>query len=67
MDRDLKPPYVPPKDKVISDAEISKQEHVGKNVIDEIKVCLCIKPQAELGGTAYNPQKAKDPKWDQEF
>ena len=44
MDRDLKPPYVPPKDKVISDAEILKLEHVGKNVIDEIKVCLCIKP-----------------------
>lgn len=38
MDRQLKSPYVPPKDKLISEAEIRKNEAQGKLVMDEIKV-----------------------------
>ena len=38
MDKELKPPYLPPKDKMISDEEIEKQASLKKPVIDEIKV-----------------------------
>ena len=34
----MKPPYTPPKEKLISDNEMKKQENLGKLVIDEIKV-----------------------------
>lgn len=37
MDRELKPPYVPPKDKLINDKEIKKMEDKNKIVIEEIK------------------------------
>ena len=30
MDRELKPPYIPPKDKIISDKEIQRLEAEGK-------------------------------------
>ena len=30
MDRELKPPYIPPKDKIISDKEIQRLESEGK-------------------------------------
>jgi hypothetical protein len=39
MDKDLKPPFLPPKDKIISDHEIEKQAIQEKAVIEEIKVC----------------------------
>lgn len=38
MDRELRPPYVPPKDKLITDTEIKKMELQGKLVTLEIKV-----------------------------
>ena len=38
MDRELKPPYIPPKDKMISDNDVKKQEGMNVAVIDEIKV-----------------------------
>ena len=38
MDKELKPPYLPPKDKIISDHEIEKQAIMEKLVIEEIKV-----------------------------
>lgn len=38
MDRELKPPYVPPKEKLISDTEIKKMEQMNKKVYNEIEV-----------------------------
>lgn len=40
MDRQMKSPYIPPKDKIISDMEIKKLESLNKIVLDEIKVIL---------------------------
>ena len=38
MDKELKAPYVPPKDKMISDNDVKKMEALGKKVIAEIEV-----------------------------
>lgn len=38
MDKELKPPFYPPKDKMISESEILKQTNIERAVIDEIKV-----------------------------
>jgi cGMP-dependent protein kinase len=38
LDRELKSPYLPPKEKLISDADIKKAEQAGKKVINEIEV-----------------------------
>lgn len=38
MDRELKPPYVPPKGRMINDIEIAKLEQKKKKVMEEIKV-----------------------------
>lgn len=40
MEKQLKAPYIPPKDKIISEAEIKKMEGLGKLVMDEIKVLI---------------------------
>lgn len=40
MDKELKPPYMPPKEKIISDHEIEKQAILEKLVIEEIKVII---------------------------
>jgi hypothetical protein len=32
MDRELKPPYIPPKDKLLNDKEIQKLELQGKSL-----------------------------------
>jgi hypothetical protein len=36
----LRPPFLPPKKKMISDDDIKKMESAGKLVIEEIKVFL---------------------------
>lgn len=38
MDKDLKPPYVPPKEKILSEKELQKLETQGKKVMEEIQV-----------------------------
>lgn len=38
MRYELKTPYIPPKDKLISAGEIKKMEELGINIIDELKV-----------------------------
>lgn len=38
MDRELKPPYVPPKSKIITEKEIQKQVQLNKPVMKEINV-----------------------------
>ena len=43
MERQLRAPYVPPKDKLISEQEIKKQESLGKLIMDEIKVLYFLK------------------------
>jgi cGMP-dependent protein kinase len=73
MDRELKPPFVPPNDKIINDKEIQKKELLAKSVVEEIKVKLYffniikndgIKEQKDI---IYHPEKAKDQNWDKEF
>lgn len=38
----MKIPFVPPKDKMISESEIKKMEKLGKCVVEEIKVSSII-------------------------
>ena len=38
MDKELKPPFVPPKAKMINDKDILKQVQLGKPVMKEISV-----------------------------
>ena len=41
LDRELKAPYVPPKEKLISDPDLKKMEQLNKKVYHEIEVFLC--------------------------
>lgn len=38
FNRELRPPFIPPKKKMISEDEIKKMESAGKLVMEEIKV-----------------------------
>jgi cGMP-dependent protein kinase len=38
LDKELKVPYTPPKDKLISENELKKMENLSKKVIGEIEV-----------------------------
>lgn len=38
MDKETKPPFVPPKNKLISEEEVKKMTTLNRKVIDEIKV-----------------------------
>ena len=38
MERHLKAPYIPPKNKMISDVELKKMEALNKRAIDELDV-----------------------------
>ncbi|EGR32862.1 protein kinase domain protein [Ichthyophthirius multifiliis] len=58
MDRQLKVPYVPPKDKLISDGEVRRQENLGKNIMEDLK---------SENQQKYKKQNAKDPNWDKDF
>ncbi|EAR85527.2 CGMP-dependent kinase 5-1 (macronuclear) [Tetrahymena thermophila SB210] len=58
MERQLRAPYVPPKDKLISEAEIKKMEGIRKLVMDEIK---------HENTSRYRKENAKDPNWDKDF
>ena len=42
MERELKSPYIPSNDKMMSDAELKRMEILNKNVIDEIDVNIII-------------------------
>ncbi len=37
MERQIKAPYIPPPDKLISDEEFNKLETIGNSVINELK------------------------------
>jgi glutamate formiminotransferase len=39
----MKIPFVPPKDRMISESEIKKMEKLGKCVVEEIKVPIVLK------------------------
>jgi cGMP-dependent protein kinase len=38
MEKEMKAPWVPPKEKIISDADIRKMENLGKLVLTEVQV-----------------------------
>ncbi|KRX06681.1 Protein kinase-like domain [Pseudocohnilembus persalinus] len=59
MDRQLRPPYIPPAKKVISKSYMVKQERLSIKVIDEIK-----KEQGQKEKPAISK---KDPNWDKTF
>jgi len=40
LDKKLKPPYIPPKEKMMLDRDIQKMESASKRVIDEIETDL---------------------------
>ena len=60
MDRDIKAPYIPPREKMVSDEEVQEQEHLGKLVGDEIRINC-------RSEDLYIQKLAKNPDWDSEF
>ena len=77
MERQLKAPYIPPKNKMISDMELKKMEALSKRAIDEIDVnniitifLIIFKHQNEIAKGVfknYKREQAKDPNWDKSF
>ncbi|CAD8067231.1 unnamed protein product [Paramecium primaurelia] len=61
MNRDLKPPYLPPKSKLQSDKEIQKAIQAGKLITEEIK------SDPTTTNNIYKPEKARDPNWDKDY
>jgi len=61
LDRELKPPYLPPKEKLISDAEIKKMEQLNKKVYYEIE------EEQKTNTKKYKKELASDPNWDKNF
>jgi cGMP-dependent protein kinase len=61
LDKQLPTPYLPPKEKMISDGDVRKMENAGKKVIDEI--------DADLKGNfkKYKKDQARDQNWDKAF
>lgn len=61
LDKQLPTPYVPPKEKMISDNDVKKMDNAGKKVIDEI--------DADLKGNfkKYKKDQARDQNWDKAF
>lgn len=43
LDKELKPPFLPPKSKMISEKDIEKMIVLNKNIVDEIKVFFFLK------------------------
>ncbi|CAD8175040.1 unnamed protein product [Paramecium pentaurelia] len=60
MDKELKPPYIPPKDRLIGEKEIVTIEKQNKSIQGEIKNDLGEK-------NLYKKELAKDPLWDEKF
>ncbi|CAK55705.1 unnamed protein product (macronuclear) [Paramecium tetraurelia] len=61
INRELKPPYLPPKNKLHSDKDIQKAIQVGKLISEEIK------NDPATASNVYKPEKARDPNWDKEY
>jgi cGMP-dependent protein kinase len=60
LDRQLKPPYLPPKQKMMTEADIAKMDSAAKKFIDQIVVDSKAEPP-------YRKEKASDPNWDKIF
>ncbi|CAD8072813.1 unnamed protein product [Paramecium primaurelia] len=56
-----KVPYVPPKDRMISEHDIEKKFQQGKPVVQEIK------QEQSMQKQKYKKELAKDPNWDKDF
>lgn len=61
LDKELKVPYTPPKDKLMSENEMKKMENLGKKVIGEIE------EEQKSSGKKYKKEMAEDPNWDKNF
>ncbi|CAD8053971.1 unnamed protein product [Paramecium primaurelia] len=61
INRELKPPYLPPKNKLHSDKDAQKAIQVGKLITEKIKNDL------DTAQNVYKPEKARDPNWDKEY
>ncbi|KAM3132197.1 hypothetical protein pb186bvf_015657 [Paramecium bursaria] len=61
FNRELKAPYVPPKDRYISDQEIERKFQQGKSVVSQIK------SEQDAQKIKYRKDQAKDPNWDKDF
>lgn len=61
LDKELKVPYQPPKEKLISDADIKKAEQAGKKVINEIE------DEQKSNPKKYKKELAQDANWDKNF
>ena len=80
MDKKLKPPLIPPKEKLISPEEIQKMEKLGKKVLAVLAVSsylvllginliISIETLQEEKKTAkkYKKEQATDSNWDKNF
>ncbi|KAL4499727.1 hypothetical protein ABPG72_017267 [Tetrahymena utriculariae] len=56
----MKPPFIPPENKIIHDKEIMDMAKQGRLVINEIK-------HEQEKGKEYNKERARDPNWDKDF
>lgn len=63
LDKELKPPYIPPKNKMINDKEIEKLISTNKLVIDEIKA----EQKGLKVGSPLGKKQNPDANWDKEF
>lgn len=69
INRELKPPYLPPKSKLHSDKEIQKAIAAGKLITEEIKVFVFLYNQNDPTNATnnYKSEKARDPNWDKDY
>jgi len=60
LDKNLKPPLIPPKEKLISDEEIKKMEKLGKKITTVLE-------EENKNHKKYKKEKANDANWDKDF
>ncbi|KAM3137532.1 hypothetical protein pb186bvf_010322 [Paramecium bursaria] len=58
INREIKPPYPPPKNKLTNDKDLQKALAQAKPITQEIKI-----DQTNI----YKPEKARDPNWDKDY
>lgn len=61
IDQELKAPYIPSSEKMISEADIKKYEAENRLMIDYLAV------EQEAQGRTYNKESSNDPNWDKDF
>jgi len=61
LDKELKPPYIPPPEKLMSDSDLKKMELINKKVTKEIE------DDEKANPKKFSKTKATDSNWDKDF